>query len=335
MDEEMEGMISVPPKRSARRWPWLVGATAVLGAVSIGVIQLGVFNEQHSIVDHVSMVHGKISTILAAATEKKSYDSSIQILIDSISEKGNMPEGMSLHGKLKQGGDGKWPQINVALAAQKGKGKQLKEKIEDIFEASLPPNSKKKAEIKKAVTIDVDGDEVVFTVTPPKKEFKNEDEELKAALKEHKPEFSADLAVARNFEDMVSHKSQKLGLAVRGLEAKIGAVFAESLIDALNHMPDTPPSVKAMIGLVRSSTLRNEIYYDDDKMDEAPMPPLEAVLPSVCHSMSPAMAKAVDGLGDVLDGVTGVSLEGLPYDWEVVLDLKHVNPSPVLDFCSQ
>merc|ERR1712217_93486 len=117
-----------------------------------------------------------------------------------------------------------------------------------LFEDSLksaPPS--KVAEIKKAVTIKEDGDSVIVSVTPPKNEFNHEDEELKAALKTHKPEFTADFAVARTIEDILKHKSDNVGMAVRGIEAKLGAVFADAIIDALSHMPGLPPPAQATL----------------------------------------------------------------------------------------
>merc|ERR1711972_872996 len=178
-------------------------------------------------------------------------------------------------------------------------------------------------------------DIVIVTVTPPKKAFKREDKELKAALQKHQPQSHASVTVARNFEDMVSHKADKIGSAVRGIEATIGAVFADSLIEAVTDCPGAPPAAKGMLELIRSSKLRNELYYDDEKMDAAPMPPLQHVLPKFCGSMSPAMAKASEGLGDVLDEMKSVALEGLPYGWELIFDMKNVNPTPILDLCSK
>merc|ERR1711920_618730 len=204
--EDMEGMLSAPPKRTARRWPWLVGATAALCVVGIGVRQFESLSDENSIVDHVSMVHGEISTILAAATGK-SYDSAVELLVDSIKEKGNkFPIAMGMKAKLKIGGDGKWPKILLAFGAKSGKVADLKTKLNALFEDSLIERGRSVAEIKKAVTIKEDGDSVIVSVNPPKKEFNHEDEELKAALKTHKPEFTADFAVARTIEDILKHK---------------------------------------------------------------------------------------------------------------------------------
>merc|ERR1712060_706658 len=105
--------------------------------------------------------------------------------------------------------------------------------------------------------------------------------------------------------------------------------FAESIINALIDMPDAPPQAKAMIGLIRSSKLRNEIYYDDDKMEYR----RELLRHHVCDRIPPQLI--MSKLGDVLDGVTRVSIEGLPYDWELVFDLKNVNPTPFFDDCKK
>merc|ERR1711920_163867 len=334
--EDMEGMLSAPPKRTARRWPWLVGATAALCVVGIGVRQFESLSDENSIVDHVSMVHGEISTILAAATGK-SYDSSVELLIDSIKEKGNkFPVAMGMKAKLKIGGDGKWPKILLAFGAKSGKVADLKTKLNALFEDSLksaPPS--KVAEIKKAVTIKEDGDSVIVSVNPPKKEFNHEDEELKAALKTHKPEFTADFAVARTIEDILKHKSDNVGMAVRGIEAKLGAVFADSIIDALSHMPGLPPPAQATLGLVRSSKLRNEIYYDDDHLAHGlPLPPVARILPGVCHKLSPKMAKDLKGLQNELKEVQQAVIEGLPYGWEMTVDMTGINPGPLAEFCA-
>jgi len=334
--EDVEGMLSAPPTRTARRWPWLVGATAALCVVGIGVRQFESVSDENSIVDHVSMVHRKISIILAAAS-RKSYDSSMELLIASIKEKGNtFPAAMSMNAKLKIGGDGKWPKILVEFGAKSGKGADLKTKLNTLFEDSLKSApSNMVAEIKEAVTIKENGDSVIVSVTPPKSEFNQEDEKLKAALKAHKPEFSADFAVARTIEDILEHTADSVGVAVHGIEAKVGAVFTESMMEALSHMPGLPPPAQAMLGLVRSSKLRNEIYYDDDTLFNVPLPPVKGVLPLVCEQLSPEMAKDMTGLQDELKEVRQVVVEGLPYQWEMTVDMKGVNPGPVAEFCAQ
>lgn len=259
-------------------------------------------------------------------------------MIDSIKEKGNkFPIAMGMKAKLKIGGDGKWPKILVIFGAKEGKAADLKTKLNTLFEDSLksaPP--KEVPEIKESVSIKEDGDSVVVSVTPPKKEFDHEDEELKAALKAHKPEFSADFAVARTIEDIMEHDSDNVGVAVRGIEAKVGAVFAESIIEALSHMPGLPPPAKAMLGLVRSSKLRNEIYYDDDTLENGvPLPPVKHVLPGVCEGLSPKMAKDLKGLQDELAEVQQLVVEGLPYQWELNVDMKGINPGPLAEFCAE
>jgi len=344
--EDMEGMLSAPPTRAARRWPWLVGATAALCVVGIGVRQFESVSDENSIVDHVSMVHGKISTILAAASEK-SYDSSVEMLLASIKDKGKtFPQKMGMKAKLKIGGDGKSPKVLVRFGAKSGKVADLKTKLNTLFEDGLksaPP--KKVAEIKKAVTMEEDGDSVIVTVVPPKKEFKGENEKLKAALKTHKPEFSADFAVARTIEDILEHKSDNVGVAVHGIEAKVGAVFMESIIDVLSQMP-LPPPAKATLGLVRSSKLRNEIYYDDDRLPGVPLPKVEEILGKgadhgpgadhgVCSKISPKMAEDLTGLQDELKEVQQAVLEGLPYGWEMTVDMTGVNPGPLAEFCAK
>jgi len=314
-----------------------VGATAALCVVGMGVRQFESLNDNKSIVDHVSMVHGKISTILAAATGK-SYDSSVELLIASIEEKGKeFPIAMSMEAKLKIGGDSKSPKILVIFGAKEGKAADLKAKLDTLFEDTLksaPPEMV--PEIKEAVSIKEDGDSVVVSVTPPKAEFNHEEEKLKAALKEHKPEFSADFAVARTIDDILEHKSDNVGVAVHGIEAKVGAVFAESMIDALSRMPGLPPPAKAMLGLVRSSKLRNEIYYDADTLENGvPLPPVEKVLPLVCQSVTPKIAKDLKGLQDELAEVQRLVVEGLPYQWELTVDMKGVNPGPLAAFCAE
>merc|ERR1711992_376727 len=96
------------------------------------------------------------------------------------------------------GGDGKWPKVSVAFGAKSGKASDLKKKLDTLFEDSLNSAPKERvSEIKEAVIIKVDGDSVIVSVTPPKKEFAHEDDRLKAALKTHKPVFSANFAVAQ------------------------------------------------------------------------------------------------------------------------------------------
>jgi len=312
----------------------LVGATAALLVVGIGVRQFEPLSNERSIVDHVSIVHGKISTILAAATGK-SYDSSVELLIDSIKNKGKkFSIAMGMKAKLKVGGDGKWPKVVVAFGAKSGKVSDLKKKFTTLFEDSLTSAPKDRvAEIKKAVTFKVDGDSVIVSITPPKGEFTHEDEELKAALKTHKPVFSADFAVAQKMEYILDHKSMSIGAALGGIEAKVGAMFAESIIKALSDMPGLPPPAQAALGLWRSSKLRNEMYYDDKHLAGLPLPPVKKILPRVCEGLSPRMAKHMTGIKDELKEVQQVVVEGLPYQWEITVDMKGFNPAPLAEFC--
>merc|ERR1712242_79574 len=118
----------------------------------------------------------------------------------------------------------------------------------------------------------------------------------------------------------------------------MGAVFAESMIVALSDMPGLPPPAKAMLGLVRSSKLRNEIYYDDDTLANVPLPAVESVLPSLCQELAavdPRGAKDLKGLQDELAEVQKLVVEGLPYQWELTVDMKGVNPGPLAEFCAQ
>merc|ERR1719510_1744913 len=99
---------------------------------------------------------------------------------------------------------------------------------------------------------------------PPGEGFGKEDEELKVALKTHKPQFHANLAVVRTFEEILAHKSANIGTQARGIEAKVKGVFASAFMKVVGDFPGMTPSTNAMVELIRSSTMRNDFFYDDD-----------------------------------------------------------------------
>merc|ERR1712217_846843 len=96
------------------------------------------------------------------------------------------------------------------------------------------------------------------------------------------------------------------------------------------------PAAQATLGLVRSSKLRNEIYYDDDHLAHGlPLPPVARILPGVCHKLSPKMAKDLKGLQNELKEVQQAVIEGLPYGWEMTVDMTGINPGPLAEFCAK
>jgi len=340
-NEELQGMLSAPPPKTARRWPWVVLAMAVVGVVGARMSQLASFDNR-SVLDHVTLAHGTIGAIIAAATEKSEYDESVELLIDSHEAKGSPPEAMGIKAVLKQGGEGKWPIIKETWIAKEGKATQLKEKLEGVIAAMVAMeaehNKKSAEEMKKAITAEVNEkkDAVVVTVVPPKEIVKKEDARLKDALKKHKPEFTAEAKLGASIADFVEDKKSNAILSMRGIEAKIGAVFADSLIEAVSKMPGLPPPARALVGLFRSTKLRNELYYDEDKLVQTHMvPPTKHVLPKLCSGLPPNVAKASKGLADLTDGISEVLFEGLPYDWELKVSFKDFDPSPIIAYCTE
>jgi len=244
---------------------------------------------------------------------------------------------MSIKATLKQGGEGKWPKVVGTLKAKPGKANALKEKVDKFLDALVEDAPKEeRAEAKKALSTTTDGDTVTITIVPPKKEFKKEDAELKAALKEHTPEFTAELKFAKDFADVLKDQNANPVVAIRGIEAKIGAVIADSLIAALSDMPGLPPQAQRMMGLFRSSKARNELHYDDDTVTQmgGTLPPIKHLLPQLCGAFEPGVAKEIGGWGELLEEVQGVLFEGLPYDWQLILEMKSLNPTPLLELCA-
>jgi len=333
--DELEGMLTGPPK-TARRWPWVVVATAVVGAVCVGMRQLTPRDER-SFRDHVSFVHGKIGAVIAAATEKKQSESSIEFIVDEYGAKA--PSALPLKVELTHGGEGNFPQIVITVTAKKSTA-ALKAQLQKILDAEQKVLGEDDPdideEIEKALDIDENEDDgtVAITMNLPKGPgAEKEDEELKKALKDSKPKLTGEITFAQTFDQILDAEDDNVIAAVRGVEAKLSAVIADALMVALSDMPGAPPAAQAAVGLVRKSKIRSEIYYDKDKMMNFPsLPRVKQLLGTGCSMLPPDVAKALKSLTE-LDGIKSVVLQGLPYDWKLALKMKNFKPTPIVKKC--
>jgi len=330
------------PKQKSRRWPLVGLAAAVLGLAGVGLNQAGVFPFQrsYSALARISMVHDKIDAIVAAAVKKGDFETKVELVLDEYAAKGNPPKAMGAHSHMKVGGEGKWPKIVLTFAAKPGKGKALKEKLDEIFEAVLKMAPKREVkEIKESVTISADGDVATFKVVAPKgHEQEEENADMKAAFKQHKPEFHGDIRIGRTFKEMMGREGTGnfFLVAPRGIQVSLDAVFANTIFDAIAEMKGLGEQVGTMLKVLRMAKARDELYYSSDKEVTAVAPPhqtLKDFVHMACSSVPGPISSALEGLGDVLEGVQKAVLEGLPYDWEVVTDFENVDPSPFLERC--
>jgi len=327
-------MFSVPPK-TARRWPWVVLATAVVGVVGLGMRQLTP-RDDRSLRDRVSFVHGRVGAIIAAAVEKKKFDESIEIVIDEY--KAKPPSALPIKAELSHGGKGDFPVVTITFKAKRSTT-ELKKQLGNIFDAEQKVLSEDDPEmhkeLEKAVEIrDLKGEGVVaVTMTLPKDdEAVKEDEELKAALKKGKNKLTGEIIFARTFDEILNHGKDNPIVAVRGIEAKLNAVIADALVTFMSEL--VPPKEKAMTGLFRSTKMRNELYYDKDKMMNLDMlPPMAHITAQMCGMLPPEVGKTLKGL-DELDEVVDVVLEGLPYKFKLQLTMKNFKPTPIVEKCA-
>jgi len=336
-EESAEELMFSAPQKKARRWPWVVLATAVVGVVGMGTRQLTP-RDDRSFRDHVSFAHGKIGAIIAAAAKKKKYDSSIEMVVDEYGA--NPPSALPIKAVLSHGGTGDFPVVKITFKA-KSSTADLKKQLGKIFEAEQSVLSKDDPkmhkELEEAVKIvDLGKDGVVMTLKLPKGNGAvKEDEELKQALKKGKPKFTGEIIFARTFDEILNHGKDNPIVAMRGVEAKLNAVIADALIAFLAELDSPlPEEEKGLAGLFRSTKMRNELYYDKDKMMNFDMlPPIGKITGQVCGMLPPEVGKTLKKL-DELDEVTSVVLEGLPYKFKLALTMKNFKPTPIVEKCA-
>lgn len=337
-DQELQDMLhSPPPKRGAGRWTLLGLATASLALVGVGLVQSGAFApKRHSVLAHISMVHHQINAIVKSAVEKGDFNSKVEIAFDDYAAKDNPPSAMTIKSSMKIGGEGKWPKLLVTLAAQDGQATELKSKVEEIFEALLKSAPESEVEeIKRVVTISAgQGDTVQVQLTLPPGAFgKTEKEELKAAFKQHKPEFQAVVDLGRSFEGMHAVEDKSAALAIRGFQASLEATFANSVFELLANVPGFTAGKAGALKALKMAKVREEIFYSSEEellQVLPPFPPLKDVINMGCAQLPGQVSAALKDIDKMMAGVSKVVLEGLPYDWEVVTDFKNFNPGHIL-----
>lgn len=199
-------------------------------------------------------------------------------------------------------------------------------------------DSKIRDESEKATSFEQDGDTVTVVIKAPEKDLQKEDDELKAALhKEPKPQFNGSLIFARDLGDMMELKAENVVTAIRGFKMKMDSVLAGSLVVAASDMPGLSRQQKVMVELVRSSKVHNEIYYDDGVIEnDMQPPPLKDVLSGLCNNgPPPKLVEDFKNMDDELAGCTQVAMEGLPYQWELVIDFKDFHPGRLMELCAK
>merc|ERR1711920_598205 len=160
--------------------------------------------------------------------------------------------------------------------------------------------------------------------------MRRDDATVKDAFKRHKPSFQASLATARNsaeIDGMIQKdKSTAIVTAVRGVHAKLDAMFSSALFKL---MPDRQNGL--IMHAMRLVNLKDELYYKEDEVGKLGLlPPFHHGLLHLCSSIPPHVSASLRGIEDVLDAVDRVMLEGLPYDFEVDVNLKNANPAHML-----
>jgi len=341
-DEELQETLQTPPKRAYPRWAWLGLATAILGLVGVGLSQMGALqlSRRHSVLAHMSKVHRKIDAIIAAAVAKD-FTTKIEFLVDAYADRGTPPSAMGIHVHMKVGEEESPPfVIAVNFAAKSGQGAKLKKKLEDIFEAALTAApEEERGDIRKAVQFSAAGDDVALQVTPPDEgDVKQEEEDLKAAFKLHKPEFHGHIGLGSSFEDMYAGKDESLVAAPKGVEVRLEAGVANSLFEALADMdcPETQ-TMAGYLKLLRLVKSRDEVYYgSEEELASAfgrRLPTLNNALQQMCAGVPGEVSASLKGLDQELAGLKSAAVRGLPYDWELDFDMQSMNPVPFLQHC--
>lgn len=335
-DAEMEGMLSAPPQRTARRLPWVAAGFSVFGIVALGLSRTLAASQHESMLAQVSMIHNKLHTIMATAIEKGQGSEQVELLIDSYEAKSTPPDAMTIKAVTKTLEEGKWPKWVITVTGEEGKkGADLKKKASELFGDLLEQApEKERDEIKEAFQFEESGDDLVITVTPPHDAvMTDEDVKLKKAFKERKPKISADLLFGRTFEDMAKFGADNIAAAPRGIEVKLSSVFATATFDLASKVPNA--QLARIVTLLKLAKVRSELYYSsvEELSDIVPGPKFEHLKMQLCAMMPGPISGAINGLSKVATGVKSAVLEGLPYDQGVTIDFTNFNPFPLLSGC--
>lgn len=340
-ESDMHETLAAPKKQSRARWIWLTVAVGSLGLVAVVVNATGVLSMggDASPLDHVARVHHSLNEVITVLAEEGAdkFSTKGEFLYDAHAEKGNPPNAMSVKAHMKLGEKKEQPMLDLVLAAQNGKGGDLKKRFEGILEDITSHMHESKADkIKKATKISADGDAVTLSLEVPKKAMKKEKEEMAQAFKEHKPEFHASATFGRTLKEM--HEKEKLNVMVapRGIEISVEAFFASPIFELLRNVHAPPKEIsewRKPMEALQSSSFRNEVYYKSEEAWGAAFPELpsmEQAVEGACGGLPPGIAKRLVGIDKELAGLTSMSFTGLAYSWELVVDFKDVDPSHML-----
>merc|ERR1711879_689731 len=144
------------------------------------------------------------------------------------------------------------------------------EAIENFHKVAL----KAHRDIKINATVSVAGQEVLYKMKLPPHNHK-EEEDLKAAFKAHKPEYTAKFAMGNDFETMVQDRSKNIIAVVNGLKMSAHFTVASSIFQMLKDSGVVPPpAVDVVEGLV-SLTTDNTIRYRASLKEKKTIPSLQ------------------------------------------------------------
>lgn len=287
-------------------------------------------------------------TIVAAAVAKGAngdFTSNETFIVNAYAEKGNL-SAMVFKATMKKGEEGKVEKAVLTLAATKGNGAALKTKIDDILEATAPPNAKD------LFTISQDGDSVTIELTPPKSDMQtvqSENNKLDDSFKAIKPEFHAKLALGRSVPHMLTLLDKSAVLAPRGIEIQGDVVMGSAVFDiaedAAGGSPVSSP-VKQYMNMLKVWKLvqaRGEMYYTSEDelekvLDNLGAPKLKDVMNMACGMLSTIVPQHVvakfKDIGNVLAGVQKFVIQALPEGWEIAANFDNFNPAPALAYCA-
>ena len=111
---------------------------------------------------------------------------------------------------------------------------------------------------------------------PLSKDQEKEEEDLQAAFKAHKPNFTEKLAMGNDFETMLKDRSKNLIAVVNGLKMSVHLTVASSIFEMLKEARMVPPpAVDALEGLV-SLTTDNTIQYRASLKEKKTIPSLKS-----------------------------------------------------------
>jgi hypothetical protein len=294
----------------------------------------------------LSMVQDSLMSAFAARalTDSTDFGAAMAWLINEDGKPLPSAMGMKAIMKVSENPD-KWPKALVTFVAKKGKGTELVKQLKDIWagvvKVEADQNGDKSAEkLNKLATISAgEGDEAIFQIDFPQgKDEKQEDADLKAALRNYKPQFSAEVNFGRTLKEMYDNMKSSIVVLPHGISAQVDAAFASAAFDiGKDAMPDgaTRMGMKAMMGIAKMSTNMTILYKSVADLGDAfdAFPSFEHEVAALARQVSQgpkAVIGPLQGLPDVADGVKSVVVECSPLGWEIVATFNNFHPSPLI-----